>query len=89
MNGLFIDREYRKQVLCDIIEQLYDGKSVEDVREQFETAYRGTSVTEIAHAEGLLIAEGLPVLDVQHLCENSMAEAEAKSKKSNNDTEKE
>ncbi|HEX3023267.1 MAG TPA: DUF438 domain-containing protein [Lachnospiraceae bacterium] len=63
------NREYRKEVLKQVIKQLHEGKSVEEVKEQFEVAFTGVSATEISEAEGALIAEGLPVTEIQRLCD--------------------
>lgn len=63
------NREYRKEVIKQIIKELHDGKSVEDVKQKFEEAFHGVSATEISEAEGALIAEGLPVEEVQRLCD--------------------
>lgn len=63
------NREHRKKVIKDIIRQLHDGKSVEEVREQFEKAFKGVSASEITDAEQTLINEGMPVTEVQKLCD--------------------
>ena len=63
------NRQYRQQVLKNIISQLHQGKTVEEVKQQFEEAFRGVSATEISEAEQALIAEGLPVSEVQRLCD--------------------
>jgi len=48
---------------------LHDGKSVDEVKEQFEEAFQGVTATEISEAEGALIKEGLPVAEIQRLCD--------------------
>lgn len=63
------NREYRQNVIKQIIGQLHEGKSVEEVREQFEEAFTGVSATEISEAEAALISEGLPVSEIQSLCD--------------------
>jgi DUF438 domain-containing protein len=63
------NRQYRQQVLKNIISQLHQGKTVEEVKQQFEEAFGGVSATEISEAEQALIAEGLPVSEVQRLCD--------------------
>jgi len=63
------NREYRQKVIKDIISQLHQGKSVEEVKKQFEEAFKNVSATEISEAEQALIAEGLPVTEVQRLCD--------------------
>lgn len=69
MSEILNNREYRQKVIKDIITQLHDGKSVDEVKLQFEEAFEGVSASEISAAEGALIAEGLPVSEVQRLCD--------------------
>lgn len=69
MSEYINNREYRQQTIKEIIKQLHDGKSVEEVKEQFEAAFQGVSAIEISEAEGALIQEGLPVSEVQRLCD--------------------
>ncbi|MGD9568748.1 MAG: DUF438 domain-containing protein [Sedimentibacter sp.] len=63
------NREYRKEVIKKVIKELHDGKSVEEVKGKFEEAFAGVSATEISEAEQALISEGLPVTEVQRLCD--------------------
>ncbi|NLW16155.1 MAG: DUF438 domain-containing protein [Firmicutes bacterium] len=63
------NREYRKKVLKDIIRQLHEGKSVDEVKGQFEKTFGNVSATEIADVEQALVAEGLPVAEIQRLCD--------------------
>ena len=63
------NREYRQGVLKEMIAQLHDGASVEEVKGRFEAVFGGVSAEEIAQAEGALIAGGLPVSEVQRLCD--------------------
>lgn len=63
------NRQYRQNVIKQIITQLHQGKTVDEVKEQFEVAFKGVSATEISEAEAALIAEGLPVSEIQSLCD--------------------
>lgn len=63
------NRAYRQKVLADMIAQLHNGKSVDEVKEQFEAVFGGVSAEEIAQAEQALIENGLPVAEVQRLCD--------------------
>jgi DUF438 domain-containing protein len=63
------NREYRQKVLKEIITGLHEGKSVEEVKGLFEEAFNGVAASEISEAEGALIAEGLPVAEIQKLCD--------------------
>ena len=63
------NREYRKNVIKELLKQLHAGKSVDEVKAQFADAFDGVSASEISEAEQALISEGLPVNEVQRLCD--------------------
>lgn len=63
------NREYRQETLKDIIAQLHEGKSVEEVKEKFASVFTGVSAEEISQAEQALIIGGLPLSEVQRLCD--------------------
>jgi DUF438 domain-containing protein len=63
------NREYRQKVLKELISQLHDGKSVDEVKDRFASVFGGISAEEIAQAEQALITNGLPVSEVQRLCD--------------------
>jgi len=63
------NREFRKNVIKQVILELHEGKSVEDVKQKFEDAFAGVSAMEISEAEQALINEGLAVSEVQSLCD--------------------
>lgn len=63
------NREYRKNVIKQVIQQLHDGKTVDEVKQQFDDAFKGVSATEISEAEQALIMEGLPITEIQRLCD--------------------
>lgn len=69
MSAEINNREYRKEKIKEIISELHDGKSVEEVRETFAAVFEGVSADEISQAEQALISEGLPVTEVQRLCD--------------------
>lgn len=69
MSEYINNREMRQKAIKDIIKKLHEGKTVEEVKAQFEEAFRGVSATEISVAESALIAEGLPLEEVQRLCD--------------------
>ena len=52
-----------------MIRELHEGKTVDEVKHKFEQAFAGVSATEISEAEQALINEGLPVEEVQRLCD--------------------
>ena len=69
MSEFINNREYRQNMIKQIITQLHEGKTVDEVKQQFADTFEGVSATEISEAEGALIAEGLPVSEVQRLCD--------------------
>lgn len=62
-------RERRRQVLEELIGELHDGAPVERVKERFSALVREVDSTEIAEMEQALIAGGLPVEEVQRMCD--------------------
>ena len=69
MSAEINNREYRQQVLKELISQLHDGKSVDEVKGRFAEVFGNVSAEEIAQAEQALITNGLPVEEVQRLCD--------------------
>ncbi len=69
MSELINNREYRQKALKELIRELHDGKSVEEVKERFAKLIEGVSATEISEMEGAIIAEGMPLEEVQRLCD--------------------
>ncbi|MBW7572109.1 DUF438 domain-containing protein [Caproiciproducens faecalis] len=69
MSAEINNREYRQQVLKDLIAQLHEGKSVDEVKSTFAKVFGDVSAEEIAQAEQALIANGMPVSEVQRLCD--------------------
>lgn len=63
------NREYRQKVIKEIIRDLHAGKTVEEVQGKFAETFEGVSAEEITQAEQALIMEGLPVSEVQRLCD--------------------
>ncbi|MDU0329581.1 MULTISPECIES: DUF438 domain-containing protein [Paenibacillus] len=76
MSELINNREYgapeqsrRQQMLKEIIKELHQGKSVEEVKARFEEAVGDVTVAEISAMEhALMDEEGIPVEEVQRLC---------------------
>ncbi|PKM94141.1 MAG: PAS domain S-box protein [Firmicutes bacterium HGW-Firmicutes-1] len=69
MSELINNREYRQQQLKILITQLHEGKSVNEVKEAFGELIEGVSPTEISEMEQALINEGMPVEEIQRLCD--------------------
>lgn len=69
MSEYINNREYRQKVLKELIMELHNGKSVEEVKERFGELIDGVSPTEISAMENALIKEGMPIQEVQRLCD--------------------
>lgn len=69
MSELINNREYRQKVLKELIMELHNGKSVEEVKSRFEKLIEGISANEISEMEQALIREGMPVEEIQNLCD--------------------
>jgi DUF438 domain-containing protein len=69
MSEYINNREYRQKVLKELIMELHDGKSVEEVKERFGKLIDGVSPSEISEMENALMKEGMPVTEVQRLCD--------------------
>lgn len=69
MSEIINNRQYRQKVLKELIMELHDGKSVEDVKERFAVLIEGVTASEISDMEQSLIAEGMPIGEVQRLCD--------------------
>lgn len=69
MSEYINNRELRKQTIKNIIMQLHEGKSVEEVKKQFDDVFNGVAAAEISEVETALVQEGIPVEDIQKLCD--------------------
>ncbi len=69
MSEIINNREYRKKVLKQLILELHEGKSAEEVKSRFAELIKGVSASEISEMEAAIIAEGMPVEEVQRLCD--------------------
>jgi DUF438 domain-containing protein len=62
-------RSRRQEMLKDIIKELHQGKSVDEVKARFHEAVGNVSIDEISAIEhALMTEEGIPVSEVQRLC---------------------
>lgn len=59
----------RKETVMNIIRQLHEGKTVNEVKTKFSTLLNEIGAGEIAQVEQMLIDEGLPVQEVQRMCD--------------------
>ena len=63
----------RKDAVKSIIHLLHEGKTVEELQANYGHIIAGASAEDIAAAEREVIAEGLPVAEVQKLCDLHVA----------------
>lgn len=69
-----IDNQSKRQKeLKRLIQELHDGKSVDDVKRDFAELIREVGATEIAELEQALIAEGVPQTEIKRLCDVHVA----------------
>ncbi|AIF51086.1 DUF438 domain-containing protein [Pelosinus sp. UFO1] len=69
VSELINNREYRQKVLKEIILELHQGRSVLEVKGKFDKIAVGMDPAELSLIEQGLINEGLPVEEVQRLCD--------------------
>lgn len=69
MSELINNREHKQRVLKELIRELHAGKSVDEVKDRFASLIKDVSPAEISALENSLIAEGIPVEEVQRLCD--------------------
>ncbi|MCP4539513.1 MAG: DUF438 domain-containing protein [Chloroflexi bacterium] len=63
----------RKEALKQVIRQLHEGKTVEEVKGEFAALLQGVSAMDIAQIEQELIQEGMPPVEVKRLCDVHVA----------------
>ena len=63
----------RKTGLREVIRRLHNGESVADLQNTFGEVISNATASEIAEAERDMIAEGVPVTDIQRLCDLHVA----------------
>jgi DUF438 domain-containing protein len=63
----------RKETLKKALRQIHAGTPYQEVKQTFAEILRQASAGEIAEIEQALIAEGLPVEDIQYLCDAHVA----------------
>ncbi|MBV1818443.1 DUF438 domain-containing protein [Anaerosalibacter bizertensis] len=69
MSELINNREYRQEILKEVIRKLHAGKTVDEVKAKFGKAIKGVSPSEISAMEQQLVKEGLPIEEIQNLCD--------------------
>lgn len=69
MSELINNREYRKRKTKEIILELHEGKTVQEVKGKFDELVKDLAPAELAAIEQELMNEGLPMEDVKRLCD--------------------
>ena len=69
MSELINNRDERQEKLKEVIRELHEGKTVAEVKEKFASVIDGVSPREIAEMEVQLVKEGLPIEEIQYLCD--------------------
>ena len=69
MSEVINNREYRQKILKELIMELHNGKSPEEVKERFANLIEGIAPSEISEMEQALIMDGMPISEVQRLCD--------------------
>lgn len=69
MSELINNREHRQKIMKEVIKELHAGKTVDEVRAKFSEAIKGVSAKEISEMEVQLVKEGLPIEEIQNLCD--------------------
>lgn len=69
MSEVINNREYRRETLKKLIRRLHDGEPVEVVKEDFNRLIEGITTEEISEMERELVEEGMPVEEIQRLCD--------------------
>lgn len=69
MSELINNREHRQELMKEVIKELHEGRSVEEVKAKFSEVIKGVSAKEIAMMEVELVKEGLAIEEIQNLCD--------------------
>jgi hypothetical protein len=65
--------ENKKRILKEVIKQLHDGASPQEVKSRFKQLVENTSSEDIARIEQQLVKEGMPREELQRLCDVHLA----------------
>ena len=71
MSMVHEDERHRKRVeaLREVVLELHRGRAVDEVKAKFKDVIKDVSPQEISDMEQALIDQGIPVEDVQRLCD--------------------
>lgn len=68
MSEFINNKEQRQKRLKEILMEIHDNVPIEVVKEHFREAFSSVDATELAEAERALVEGGLPVSEIQNLC---------------------
>ncbi len=68
MSEFINNREHRQKKLKQLIMKLHEGGSFDEVKKEFEKEFGNVSAKEISDLEQNIIMEGMPIEEVQRLC---------------------
>ncbi len=69
MSEMINNREERQQILKKLILELHEGADFDDIKQRFEEKFSNVSAKEISELEQALIEDGMPVENIQKLCD--------------------
>ena len=69
MSEFINNREHRQKLMKEVIKELHEGKTVEEVKAKFAEAIKGVRAQDIGKMEVELVKEGLPIEEIQNLCD--------------------
>lgn len=69
MSELINNREYRKEIIREILLDLHRGKSVSEVKPRFDKIAKEMDAAELSLIEQSLINEGIAIEEIQKLCD--------------------
>ncbi len=69
MSEFINNREQKQAELKALIKNLHDGATVDEVKAEFDQLTRGVTAIEITQMEQALVNEGMPVEEIQRLCD--------------------
>jgi len=73
MNEYINNVSRRREQLKEALSRLHQGTPLEELRAEFADVLQNASASEVAQIEQDLIEEGLPVEDIQNLCDVHVA----------------
>ena len=73
MSEFINNASQRKDKIKNALKRIHDGEPYEDVKKEFADVLSTATAQEISDIEQTLIEEGMPVEDIQYLCDVHVA----------------